>query len=228
MAANYPLHALFEFGGTLHCVQGQDEIWACGIRGFFGSSGGPGSMDTWQDLDLPATMASMAVALQAWYQDANSAQSQDARLAWCKLNVINTAGHYADQTKTHVNDFPVPIAGAAASAVPSYLSLAYSWETANKRGLASRGRIYPTNYCFAADGAAVSGATAGANANAGKALINALKVTTGLNGGVFSPAVVSSKAAAWAYITGVRSGNVYDEQRRRRNAVRETYAHVDV
>jgi len=223
MAADYPQHLLFVFGGNLKCVAANDEIWECTIRGFPGSTGGPANMTNWQDLDLDAYLTAAATTMAAWFADADSVLCEDANLRYLKCNAIGTNGKYLDQTTTHQHDFGSPVAGASPGEVPSYLSICMSWQTALVRGLASKGRIYPPNYCYDPDGAGITSADAGAIADSGVALLNAIQLSAGMNGGVFSPAVVSSQQQKWQYITGVRVGNIYDEQRRRRNAVPETY-----
>lgn len=222
VAADYPLHALFEFGGTLEEVSAGDEIWACGIRGFFGH-GGPGTMTTWPSLDLDATLAAQYTNLLAWFGSVGAAMAGTAYLRWAKLNVIGSDGKYADKTTTHVIDSS-SVNGAAAATMPSYMSLAYSWETERKRGLAARGRIYPPNFTMSFTGSAVTSAETTTAVTSGKTLLTALNVSDGLDGGVFTPAICSSQDAAWAEINGVRVGNIIDVQRRRRNAVAEVYA----
>lgn len=223
MAIDYPLHALFAFGGTLEEVSGQDEIWECTLRGFLGSSGGPASMTTWQSLDLDACLEAQASALSTWFHAQGGGLANIADLTYCKLNVISPDGRYADKSTTHLHEYPSPIAGGDLPRVPSYMSICFSWTTSHRRGLASKGRVYPPNFVYVPVGSAITSTDASAALTTGKGLLTASKQTAGLNGGVFSPAVVSNQDAAWQYITGVRIGNIYDAQRRRRNAVNETY-----
>lgn len=97
------------------------------------------------------------------------------------------------------------------------------------RGIASNGRIYPPISLTVTAGSPRVGASMQNSArDAGKALLSAINQPTG---GTFAiaPCVVSRGAngglgaGALELITSVRVGNVVDVQRRRKNALKESY-----
>lgn len=219
---DYPRHTLVSFGGTLREVNAGDEIWSCNVRCFDGDDG-PGGQGV-PDFDFTTALAALATALGTWYSDADNNMAGGANLAWVKLNHIGADGKYENKGTTFVHDYATPVAGGSTQVVPSYLSLCISWGTAKLRGYAHHGRIYPPNYTYNATGSAVSGADQLKAVATGQALLSAINISTGMNGGILTPAVVSPVAATWNNITRVVVGNIYDHQSRRRNAVAESYS----
>lgn len=218
----YPPHILIQFGGTLECVSGQDEIWSCNIRGFPGT-GGPGAMfPDPSTYDLGPFCDAVGAAIQTWFTSSAGGMASTAELGFVKANCISANGKYSNESTTFEFTPTGTRQGDLSPTAPSYMSLAYSWVTAKVRGRGSKGRIFPPNYCWAYVGAAANSAAQGAAVTSAIALFNAINISTGLDGGIFSPAVVSS-FGEWNLMTGVRVGNLYDHQTRRRNAVDESY-----
>lgn len=222
----YVPHILIAFGGALTEKTASDEIWECTLRAFPGSSGGPDSL-VGASLDLQAWCNAMAGPLGTWFGSASQQNANNSNVSYVKANIIGTDGKYTSAA-TNVTDFTA-VAGGSTQTIPSFCSVATSWGSNKARGPASHGRLYLPNYTFAVTGAEITGTAATAAMNSGKSLINLIRAnTSGLSGGVMSPALVSSIGGAWAYINSVRVGNVVDTQRRRRNAVPETYVQTSV
>src|SRR3982751_1703199 len=214
----YPNHALVAFGGDLP----SGEIWNCGVRVIGGNGGFLANPDNYLNDLYPL--------LQTWFSATANGMRNDASLKYVKANNINAAGKYNEGT-THIHTYGSPPTGGNVPWLLPFVSCAWSWTTAISRGMASKGRIYPpvtsgtqggTNYLSGAD---TTKFIAGA-----KALLSALRLT-GLGSpseqpqiSVVSPGTPKNgNVGASHQITGVRIGNVWDVQRRRKNQPPESY-----
>jgi hypothetical protein len=219
----YPQHWLFVFGGTYSGASETGEIWQCGIR----CQPAAGSAHTFGDED--AVLTALATPFNAWYILAAHSMRPDAKLAFLKLNEIAPDGTYADTTTTHQYDYATPAPGQGAASLPSILTLCWSWTTARQRGIASKGRIYPPTAIAVTSGAArVTSTVQNTNLTAAKAMLDVMSRPNGVDFEI-APCVVSkgthngTGTGASEDITGVRIGDVVDVQRRRKNALVETY-----
>jgi len=221
----YPRHWLFVMGGNL-TGSAPNEIWECTIRGVPAA----GSTHTYGDED--AVLAAIAPAMDDWYSDGEHHLSQYSSLAYLKLNEIAPDGTYADPGASHRYDYAVPVAGTDNAATPTFVSACLSWRTARARGIASHGRIYPVWGIAMSQTDRLTETQQTNFLNAGFDLLNAVsEPSTG--DFEFAPCVVSKGANNGAgagrveAITRVLVGDVYDVQRRRKNALPETYASMD-
>jgi hypothetical protein len=219
----YPRHLLLAFGGDLTGSSETGEIWQCGIR----CAPAAGSAHDYGDED--AILAALQGPFKTWFQLAANLIRNDCNLKYLKLNEIAPDGSYADPTATHEYDYATPGVGGAAASLPAVISLVWSWTTARHRGIASKGRIYPPNVVTVTSaGMRVSTATQNSHVTAAKNLLNVLSRPNGVDFEL-APLVVSKGANGGAGvgaaedITGVRVGDVVDIQRRRKNALKETY-----
>lgn len=136
-------------------------------------------------------------------------------LKWAPQDVN---GFYGDNGESVEWWRPTPQVGSALGA--PQLALVLSLRTARARGFASNGRMYfpSANLPDSATGL-ISTTHANAVAAAGGALMTAIR-----GSGVGSPAVMSTVGdGRTEAVLGVRIGRVLDTQRRRRNALPETY-----
>lgn len=217
----YEPHTLVTFGGTLQEVGAADEIWQCGVRGF-AQGGGPvisGNLQTLADNVWNGNGGSGG-GLSALISQANGKIPTTVALRWVKVANIGADGGYTEEPKVHQGN----VIGASAAVLPSFCTVAISWGTGLTLGKAVRGRIYPPNFAAAlAAGATISTATQNGLAAWGKDLYTVL--FNAITSAPFIPHVVSS-SGAFHPITRVRVGNVIDTQRRRKEAVPETYADI--
>lgn len=221
----YPYHYLFSFGGTL---LGGTEIWTNNIR--FVGGGTPN-----EEYDERAICERLMTALAARFTAGTPnalGYSSAVRLQWGKFNAIGSDGKYASQTETVRFDLPSPgVVGPAAPAsyVPQ-IALAISWGTRRQRGRASKGRIYipmPLNGPGAS--AQLDSAARQALANNWAACIDELNdVAQSVGQQRPIAAVVSGVDGSYEPISIVRVGSVLDTQRRRRNALVESYSSAAV
>jgi hypothetical protein len=213
---SWPQHWLLVFGGKLNASGAGGEIWQCGIRGVPGVAAAYGQED--------ATLANIQPAMAAWFSSSANLMRSDADLRFLKLNQIGPDGKYTDSV-THQVDFG-PVNGGAASDVPFILTAAISWVTDAARGLAHTGRIYPPVALPSGASMQIAGSvldqlvTSGKNLLAAAAAASSTSPATSFQG--IAGRVVSSQGAIRA-ITGVRVGSVIDVQRRRKDALVESY-----
>jgi hypothetical protein len=218
---NFPPHAYVQLSGKLdlHIAGDKADIWSSGMR-ILGNTGAgsPGFLaneETYLDYAVPR--------LKAWFVLAASLIRSDATLDTIKINNILPNGHYQDGT-THLRTF-TPVAGAVSgSGLPTFTSVAWSWSTAQQRGLASKGRNYlPNTYVWLA-GSGITTVSRTAHVAAAKAFLTAMSGTLPESEGAVVAVVSGVRAGASNLITGVRVGDLIDVQERRRNATPESYA----
>lgn len=218
----YQPHTLVTVGGTLDAKGSDDEVWQFGIRGF-AEGGGPVQASSLGALALAVLRGPTGSGggMEGIFADANGWICQDATLKWCKAANIAPDGTYSDEpgiaqglTKT----------GAVIQKAPSFCSVAISWTTGKTLGKAVRGRIYPPNYgAGILDGSAILSATQSSILAWGIEVLQVFDTSLATDPTtIFHPYVVSSSGVS-NLITGVRVGNLYDTQRRRKDAVVETY-----
>lgn len=168
-----------------------------------------------------------------WFGRGTSFISSQARLDRVSLNAIGPDGHYADPGNPHDFDFPSATAPTGPSAVTSWpqLTTCVSLRTAVSRGLGTHGRVYtPTALASAATGR-VSAGNAASIATSFKDFIVALNaIDQLLVAGNVRVGVVSNVGSPGPsrIVTNVLVGDVLDTQRRRRNALVETYSAATV
>jgi hypothetical protein len=215
----YRPHSLIAFGGTLNAAATSDEIWECTIRAIT-----PGGTELPLS-DPGGYMDELAPGLATWFGAPGNGCWSGSHLTWLKVNNIGADGRYSDPT-THQHDYTSPVAGGTGGqAGPSFLSLAISWTTSRTRPPGAFGRIYPPNFTWPlSGGSTVSAATQDSARDSGVALLEFIRNCEGDLGAI--PVIASKTNATNTEINGVRVGNVYDVQRRRKNAVRETYEAV--
>lgn len=217
---NYDPHTYVTIGGTLTEESGQDEIWQIGIRGFDTAGGGTTPFSAAHLTQLADNLARTGANTVAdWYASADAHNASQAHMRFIKAANIGADGKYTGAPEIRGMD----VVGALGGQVPSFMSAALSFSTAVRFGKRLRhGRVYPPNYSFqpVSGSAQIPGSIVTSLATAGIALLNAVSITD--PSWQFSAYIVS-RQGGHAKITGVRVGNVFDVQRRRKNAVPETY-----
>lgn len=215
----YARHTLVAWGGTLDTGSGASspEIWECTVRGV--------QVDQHEQpvTDPVAYMNGLAPALLAWHRDAQNLQSSSADLRWLKVNTIRADGKYEDRSTTNRHDFAAGSLGGASQIQPPIISLCWSWRTAKTRGPGSHGRIYPPNGTQSTPGSMmVTSQQQQQHLDAAKRLLSIIQIGNGDIAGM-APCVCSRVNATNTPITEIWIGNVWDVQRRRKDALVELY-----
>ena len=217
MAFDYKVNRV-TFSGT--CFGGE-EIWSTGF--YMGH----------QNADVAPPTEAIAQDLSGWWGTfwaaSNSKISNSYSYNHCKVQ------HYlADGTQDLGNlaDYYLStpqVAGGGTGAAAPQLSIVASLRSANARGLASKGRMYlpGVNVPVSTTTGKISSSAAGDLGTTLQTFFNAVNADTDIPGF----AILASKGRSVAptapplnaLITALWIGDVYDTQRRRRNALNETY-----
>lgn len=217
----YQPHTYVTCGGDNLELSPGDEIWQVGIRGFNGTSGQKDQGDLEAFAEAIAVGEDGNSGLKRWFATPSYYHSSNAHLKWVKVANIGADGHYTGEPAIY--EFGSPVAGGAGAPHPSFLSLSLGFTTGKSFGRARSGRIFPPNYgCLGVSGSYISSAQQADLIASAKEFLSAVKVDIG-DPGYINPYVISRSGVSNP-ITGVRVGNVWDVQRRRKNAVPETYA----
>lgn len=201
----YQQHLLVAFGGTLP----NGEIWQCGVRGLPQASASYGDRQDIADRIAPN--------LETWFSTAGNLMSNLASLTFVKVNEIGPDGKYVGNPVT-VDTAVTP--GGRTPAMPDILTVAFSWTTAAKRGLAHTGRVYPPVAIDQTQFMLMTNTTRDSYLPSASNLLDAIADNASSFG--VAPYVVSSQGPMHA-VNGYRIGSVIDVQRRRKNALVETY-----
>lgn len=154
--------------------------------------------------------------------------SNQARLSLIKLNLIGPDGKYVDEANTFFRDVNI-VAGPAGS-LPLQISTVVSLRTSARRGYATHGRMYlpyppGSSISNGRFGPTYTGDTADAWATL---FADFNDVLFGLSSSTAVGIVSGVGEGTDRAVTRVLVGDVPDTQRRRRNALKETYAEVAV
>jgi hypothetical protein len=213
----WPRHALVHFGGSLP----GPETWSCGIRTSGSSTGFLPDPDSY--------LNDIFAGLSSWFSNVANMVTANATLQYVKANNINATGHYNDPV-THVHSYTGTINGGASSQVVPFVAMCYSWTTAAARGIAHTGRIYMPVTTTGVQGTSVAApADVTKYVNAAHALLLIISNGSGATANLTVPSVVSPGAPSNGnlgvirQINGVRVGNVFDVQRRRKAQIPEVY-----
>lgn len=204
------------FGGRLY-----GDIWTSSLH-LNGEIGGPVIGTTALD--------DVAKDIQKWYLAINA--TTGSTLDWVKLNEIDPLSRtYVSKTETVEKLLTPAVAGDGGDAIPAQMTMCVSLLTAAKRGPASRGRFYPppTTVCTQVDyqTGQIGRTTLDAMLTPTAQLIRDLNDWPGVDG-AGAEVVVLGAGGAMRSVEKIAIGSVPDTQRRRRNALKETYYPVDI
>lgn len=209
------------FSGTMF---GGAEIWTTGL--YFG----------WDNKDAdPITGQGLADVSSAWetFFSAPSSQiSSQYKYEMLKMCVINDDGKtLPDTAMYHAPTTPVA-GGGSPAALPPQVSLVASLRNTTPRGLATKGRMYlPGVSAMVQATGKLDPFTRDAIATNLKTFFDAIYNDADLPG---NPVLISVGRGALhtdgniRRITSIKVGDVYDTQRRRRNALQESYKGLNV
>lgn len=196
----------------------QGEIWTTGFH--MGQLGNSNST-------LPGNMAQgIAAAWETFFKSTTSSISSRYRTVSVKANIIGTDGKQITNP-TQEYFYPIPIVGGNLSApLPPQISLVASLRTDQPRGDATHGRMYLPGINFGVDSdARITAANRTAVAGTFKSFIDGCN--SFIDGQGLRVLVASAKGTGQdRQVTKLMIGDLYDTQRRRRNAFTEQYTTV--
>jgi len=203
-------HLYLQWGGTLPGA----ESWSCGMR--------LAAVVAANDGDPAGMIAGCSSAIKAFHADVAARISSAAKLTFVKLNMINTAGHYASDS-TYEDIFTAINGGLTpTNPIANQLALAITLTTAVERGRAAKGRFYlPLPAMVLGSDGLVQTVDRDAVKTRALTMVNAISAVSAN----YDVAVFSRKQGSPTHrvVTGVQVGRVLDTQRRRRRSLLEAY-----
>lgn len=197
----------------------QQEIWTTGfyMAPNFGSATLAGDL-----------AQKIAPAWQTFFTSAGSSVSNKYRTLSIKANLVGTDGKQITNP-TQEYFYPAPIVGAnAAAPLPPQITLVASLRTTLPRGLATHGRMYLPGINAGVDAdARIAGGTRTTIAAGFQTFLNAVNAI-GVGGGNFVHVASFKGTGIDRPVTKLLLGDLYDTQRRRKNALTEQYTTVPV
>jgi len=209
-------HLYVQWGGTLP----GGDIFSCGIR-MGNQVKNTGLNDITDDI-----ANSFGSACAQFHLDPSAHISSHAVLTYVKANVMTVDGKYKYPLTHEYIPIGVPGGSASAATVPNQIALAVSTLSNVTRGPAHRGRFYiPLPTCAVQGDGLITAGDAQDVRLASMGFINALNA---VDPAQWFAAIFSRKnpGAAHRQIVATEVGRVLDTQRRRRNALTESYSHA--
>ena len=200
---------------------GQEE-WNTGFYIGNESGGDMGAAPTLAEAQACAT------AFQTFFTTAANAFNGNYRFLAAKISSVNTLG-MVDGATTQFYNLPTPAQGAGSGvSFPPQISVVATLATVRTRGHGSKGRMYLPGISAGPDSTGhIASATVTSLTNTLKTCLDSINAHADVPGEiVLNSAQVTTPVARDAImlpITNIRIGNVYDTQRRRRNALAESY-----
>lgn len=204
------------FSGTMFSGA---EIWSTGF--YLG----------WENQDATAItdqgIADVSAAWETFFETSNSSISLEYQYTMCKMAVINNDGKTLADSAHYYSPQTAVSGGAGGSALPPQIALVATLANSLPRGLATKGRMFlpGVNGAVGADGR-ISSAVQNNVATNLKTFFDTIYNDADLPGNPVLASVgrgLLNTDGAIRNISQIRIGNVYDTQRRRRNALQETY-----
>jgi len=198
------------------------EEWSTGF--FMGNTNGG-------DIGIAPTEAQAQAVATAWstfFTTANNQFSSQFKTIGAKMSLVATNGQ-SDPANTAYYYYPTAISGGnGGAALPPQVALVATLTTARVRGYGSKGRMYLPGINHNVDTTGHLSVTEQTNIKNGMVtFLNSVNANVGGGSEVVLNSALSAgipgHPALMEPITGVRVGNVYDTQRRRRNQLQETY-----
>lgn len=202
--------------GTMFSGQ---EIWSTGFH--LGSENAEAQPIT------PQGVADVAGAFGTFFSLASSKVHSEYTFDQCKMHVVGVDGKTIADTAEYYSPPTVIRGGYSGPSFPPQIALVATLANSLPRGLATKGRMFLPGITTSPDNTGhIPGATVDAVAVNLQAFFNTVFNDADLPG---NPVLISTgnsaqlRPGAVRNVTQIRIGNVFDTQRRRRNALAEQY-----
>jgi hypothetical protein len=211
-------HIQCVIGGTVEA--GPDlDIWQIGLKVPFTPTFLQGK------IAMEQFLADLKADALKWWAAIGTNYSSRTKQSFVKANVIGLDGKYANKAESFRLDYPGQPGSAGLATMPSEVACVVTLLTAASRGLANKGRVY-----LPAPGQGTQNTDGLISANfqtlvrdATAQLIRDVGNAPGVDGaeGIGDVSVMSDvREGATRVVTGVRTDNLWDTQRRRGNKFR--------
>lgn len=198
---------------------GGQEIWSTGF--FMGS-------ETADAAPVTETGASdISAAWETFFKAATSEISNKYTYSMCKVQMLATDGKPVPDSAVYYSPGTTVLGGSASQALPPQIALVATMANSLPRGLATKGRMFLPGVNSIVDSTGHIGtATTTAIATNLQTFFQTILNDADTPGRAVLASTGNSlqlRPGAIRNVTQVRVGNVYDTQRRRRNALNEAY-----
>lgn len=203
------------------CFSGT-EIWSTGFYTGFENTDSPAPDQ--------ASVDAIAGFWTTFFTAVNSHISNSYNTTEIKIHQVLTTG--GTDLSTVFHNFPTtpPVGGGGTGAVPPQCSIVASLRSATPRGLGSKGRMYLPGVSSAVS--TTTGKITSSNTNDIRTTFQTFLNAVNASSAVPGQAIIASKGRTGVspvaplnkLITQIQIGDVYDTQRRRRNALQEVYS----
>lgn len=195
------------------------EQWTTGFYMGFENSDAPAPTDQ--------GAADIAMAWATFFSHADTKISSAWKFKMCKVQTLGVDGKVLADTARYYSPPTTVVGGGTSNSFPPQVSLVATLANSLPRGLATKGRMYlpGVNVALQPNGK-IDSMSAGKIADQLQAFFNTIFQDADTPG---NPVLVSLgnslqlRPGAIRNVTQIRVGDVYDTQRRRRNALTETY-----
>lgn len=199
---------------------GGAEEWSTGF--FVGYAGAGASNPTQTAVD------NIATRWATYFNAANAEIANDFTTTQVKMAQLNTDGTTMPNNVVYHTYTTPPAGGNISIQYPPQITLACTLTTANVRGLAAKGRMFLPGVAHSVGTTGkVSSTTIGLHATLLQTFFNGVNTDLGVAGDIilasFGSTTPTVQAGVNATVTGMKLGDVFDTQRRRRNQLVETY-----
>ena len=213
MAITYQEHVLVRWGGTIG-----EDTWSCGVR--MGAS--PGFDDAGWAASIMDDLAALLTGLAG---DSNAGWNPLAKLVWVRANAIGTNGKYTQASTNYLELNPV-VTPAGTYIAPPQLAICVTLTTDVERGRAHSGRYYlPPNINTVDASGRIDHSKTQAMATRHAQFIADLGA---LGNNSHRVRIMSALDGTQNDVTGVKVGDVFDTQQRRRRQIAEVYSSAPV
>lgn len=198
---------------------GGQEIWSTGFFMGFENSDAPAPTEQ--------GAADIAAAWSTFWSASTSGVSSRYFFKMCKVQTMGVDGKAIADTAVYHQPATAVAGGAGTSVLPPQIALVATLANSLPRGLATKGRMFlpGINFTIAADGH-IGTLEVGQVATNLQTFFNSIFQDADTPGNPVLASLGNSlqlRPGAIRNVTQIRVGNVYDTQRRRRNALTESY-----
>lgn len=198
---------------------GGQEIWSTGFFMGFEGQDAPAITDT--------GVSDISNAWETFFKKTDSEISNKYQYTMCKVQMLATDGKAVPDTARYYSPVAAVNGGSPSQAMPPQIALVATLANSLPRGLATKGRMFLPGVNALVDATGhINSLTCGAIATNLQSFFGTIMNDADTPGRAVLASTGNSlqlRPGEIRHVTQVRVGNVYDTQRRRRNALMEAY-----
>lgn len=204
------------FGGDLRDT---DEVWACGFH-----IGRESANTTQNDLENIGSIQLQVIwdAIANFHSNGANDVPTNMRLQWVKMAAVGTNGKYLGAPVEHI--YSTARSGSNTKGFIPSTAVVYTLVADKFKDPGKYNRFYlPTTPPTASNGHKLTSAETEDRATSLANIVNDINAALAVEFSGLRVRIVSQKTNIYRQVSSVRVGDIIDVQRRRRNALRESY-----